>query len=103
MKTQSVNILNDADEFERRMNWQLFASEQESVLWGGAEEDENGGKTWRPGDSLWPMPRGHFYGEQTVRRMIQEFDTDNDRSSRCEKCDVWWIGPDPCFECGENV
>lgn len=111
-RTQSANVLNAADDFERRLAYSLFVQEQDARLWSGYD--------WSPGDPLFPDPRLVFnggtcsccndidddepYQGNVVRRMVELFnDGDNYPSIRCKDCEVWWRGPDPCFVCGELV
>lgn len=109
-RTQSATVLNDADALERRMDWILFAQEQDARLWGNSEE-------WLPGDPLfthpWLIPTSGCdccpaeeeseYTGHTVRPIFQVFEVDDTLNSyipaRCEPCGVSWHGDEVCFVC----
>lgn len=50
-RTKSADVLNEADRYERILDWQLFCMEQERQLFGYNEEIE-----WVPGDPVYPHP-----------------------------------------------
>ncbi len=94
MRTQSVEVLNEADEMQRRMDFVIFS--QETAI-------DYSTPGWVPGDPLWDRPEfGPVAGVQYVRPMIQLIDDLGRTWSyvRCEDCDVHWSGPDPCWMCG---
>lgn len=84
-KQKTADVLNEADRFQRILDFQLFASEQEARLYNFAGKDDQ--IEWRPGDSIWRHPavlrfRGSHREEEFgfgpwgnyVRPMIEEFD-----------------------------
>jgi len=104
MKKHSVDVLNEAYDFERKLNWVLFKAEQEALLYRPGEE-------WYPGDAMWSRPE-YFRdtNQQYIRCMIEEIDmgvfNNQDRvlfEARCEPCQVSWEGPGPCWVCGMHV
>lgn len=106
MKKQSVDVLNDAYEFELKLNWQLFKAEQERVLYGPSNVG------WKPGIPIWTRPRGEGFGEQHTRRMFDLIPINRFHSTpfqiymideRCVDCEVSWMGPDPCWICGKEA
>lgn len=116
-RTQSANVLNEADRFQRILDWQLFCNEQERALWG-----YNPDVDWVPGDPIYTHPAYVFrsdacscgdcddannlegYYGNVPRRMIELFDdVESYRYVRCEDCDVSWSGLDPiCWSCGKK-
>lgn len=61
-------------------------------------------ESWVPGDPLHTDPRHHEGGDrQVVRPMVQLLDDRPLFAARCERCDVRWVGDDPCFACGQQV
>lgn len=119
-RTQTAEVLNAADDFERMLDWYLFHSEQLQRLFGFDPKVE-----WTPGDPIYQNPRTvdrdctcgivfcgcepdneeleGYYGN-AVRPMIEEFvDADFYRKMRCEDCDVSWGrgGETTCWMCGE--
>lgn len=117
-RTQSANVLNEADDFGRRLDYQLFLADQEAMLYG----DPFG---WKPGDPLYPDPRDYFrcdcglpycpgtpssehpqyYGHH-ARPMFELFDEPKRIRSprRCDDCEVGWHGSeDKCWVCGKTV
>jgi hypothetical protein len=110
MRTQSVDVLNDADRTQRIMDWVLFKHEQEKILYNPTVEDP-----WVPGIPLIDRWRHAFYFQGSfdvcARPMFELFNHDNRAgiiwSHRgryvCEDCEVGWDdveGPN-CFVCGE--
>ncbi len=96
---QSVEVLNEADSMERRLDWILFKSEQEQQLvWREGE--------WNVGDEIWNRPSWWMSSRQYIRPIIQSLDINMYSSFgeelivRCTDCEVDWIGPEPCFVCG---
>jgi hypothetical protein len=104
-KAKSGDVLNDADRFERILDWTLFTAEQETMLWSNPSD-------WKPGDFMFEHPGDRYdrMGEY-VRPMVQEILPDRFnslgplmvRTVRCVDCSVNWIGEDPCWVCGEVV
>lgn len=97
---RSTAVLDEADRASRVMDWVLFCHEQEQILYGGDENE------WRPGKPLGRRPLGEFFGQQTVRRMIDVFDDlayeawcESNQLARCEFCDVWFIRWGLCWIC----
>jgi hypothetical protein len=101
MKKRSVTVLDEADDFEAKLRWVLFKTEQDKRLF-----EYNDDVPWYPGMAMYPRPRGHLVFEQTVRYMVQELDDlrewDDWFEYRCEDCETWWVGMDPCWVCGEE-
>lgn len=114
-KTQSANVLNDADRFEQILNVTLFNQAQDQLLWG-----HNPDVDWRPGDPIYEDPRWAYdyrpehgalnwedgdWGNH-VRPMIQEYiDGNRPARMRCEPCGVSWSWnskDDICWMCGEE-
>ena len=102
MIKKSAEVLNDADRQQRIMDWVLFRTEQDSRLWG----DYTG---WRPGDPIWDYP-DYACGEQYVRHIFDIMEEGLFNSmhevyfrARCNECQVWWAGDDPCFVCGADI
>lgn len=118
-RTKSADVLNEADRFQRIMEWQLFCSEQENQLWGYDPDQE-----WTPGMPMYPRPYridiydcecvlcdnydahddeyGHHYFGNHVRPMFELFE---DREGRvwCTTCEVTgdW-SETSCWMCGEE-
>ncbi len=101
MRKQSVAVLDDADRFEDILNWQLFKAEQAQVLWGEADVHP-----WRPGDAMFRRPDGGLFGgEQYIRPLLELIEYDGLKSDyvpRCDDCEIWWAGDEPCWMCGET-
>lgn len=109
-RTQSANVLNEADRFERILNFQLFVMEQETKLYGYNPDTD-----WSPGTPLYPNPRTHFrpgsedeelegYYGNCPRPIIQLLDDgDYYQGMKCQDCDVSW-GRDEttCWMCGRD-
>lgn len=117
-RTQSANVLNEADDAERRLNWVLFCQEQEQILWGAPE------KEWRPGDFLYSNAKKGYVGALDAdcrfqgnhpRPMIQQFEIDaftmyvldgwgnsvqDEIVATCPECGVGWDGNGDCWICG---
>lgn len=99
---KSVAILNEADDFGRILDWQLFCMEQENLLWGYRESVE-----WLPGDPLYPYPNRIWFdinGQGNyVRPLVEVLDDFYlGPGVRCEDCQVSWWGRDPCWMCGKK-
>lgn len=113
---KSADVLNEADRFERILNWQLFCIDQERMLYSDPE-------TWVPADGCYPNPlelcETHYcsgcrecapielhsmYGGNYVRPMVEEIELDREYTfnPRCERCDVSWSGPTDCWVCGKT-
>lgn len=91
-RTQSATVLNEADEFGRKLEWQLFSSEQDQQLFGYNESVE-----WKPGDPILEYPRNY------PRQMFDIFDDGSHFSTmRCKDCLVNWRGSGPCWVCGKE-
>jgi hypothetical protein len=121
-RTQSANVLNEADRFQAILDWQLFCMEQDSMLWGDNSEYDG---QWRPGVPIHEHPyvlsadlhqRILFDRNPTeidlwdgsfgnhVRPMLQEFD-DGDQYGPTICCDVSWSqveSPSQCWVCGKE-
>lgn len=106
MKSDTTDILNEADDMERRLSWVLFKQEQEATLYGGDDFDEEEGvMAWRPGDPVYLPPElMPSYREQpSVDEMIAYGHTQlSFNPPRCDECETYWKGPEPCFICGET-
>ena len=117
----SADVLNEADRFERILNWQLFCSQQEAMLWDYAGTSES---KWNPGDNLWrhPMFRdfasenalpwdeaqefgSQMYGGNHIRPMFELLE-DGERYAymACDDCDVSWARSveKDCWNCGKE-
>lgn len=104
-RAKTAEVLNQADAFERRLNWTLFIMEQDQRLWGYHPKTD-----WLPGDPIHKDPRhsynyffdiGGVWGNH-VRPMIEEFeDGDAPHTMRCQSCEVSWVEGDECWMCGE--
>ena len=100
-RSQTIEVLNNADDVQRRLDWVLFSNDNEHY---GSESD------WAPGDPLYDEPSG-CDGDQYVRPMFEEIDinsfhiqhADRERRVRCTDCDTFWVGEEPCFVCGTDV
>lgn len=108
MRTQSAEVLNDADALERRMRWVEFQHEQDTVLYGGAEGE------WRPGAPLHSIPTNRLLSiarEQQWCRPAAEILPNHFWSTRnkcwdwCMECEVGWCDDDDdhCWVCGAVV
>jgi hypothetical protein len=117
-RTKSADVLNEADRFQRIMEWQLFCSEQENQLWGYDPDQE-----WTPGTPIhqWPYridiydcgcdlcenadgddEYGHHYFGNHVRPI---FEVRNDEGMRmwCTTCEVrGGQSETACWMCGED-
>lgn len=101
-RTQSANVLNEADRFETQLRWILFKQEQEAVH--TALLLDTG---WAPGNPLHEYPNSYL-GGQYVRYMVDLLPLDRFHDedgikyfrARCDECEVSWEGYDPCFSCG---
>lgn len=125
MKKQSVDILDEATNFEQQMRWIMFQHENFVALQTLKEG-------WIPGDPFYPHPWDRLSSEpQYVRWMaellldvdfwfpimedpsvtyapLREGETVDDYDEpeliervRCMECRVDWIGEEPCFVCDE--
>lgn len=117
-RTQTANVLNDADRYQRILDWQLFVMEQEARLYG-----YNPDTTWLPGEPLYPDPRTiyrgcscdecdndempHGYEGNCVRPMFQILDDGIEYellTARCKDCEVSWRGKETvCWSCGKEI
>lgn len=114
---QSAGVLNEADRFERILNWQLFCIEQETMLFGANAE-----VGWVPGDPMYPHPyyvdrRDEYdddgeelelegYYGNCVRPMYQLYDDVpsyfRHGLNSCKDCDVGGDAMDThCWSCGK--
>lgn len=114
---RTAPILDEADRFQRIMDWQLFTMEQENMLWGYNES-----VSWEPGKPLYQDPRSvsrmsslgcsccaaddeeleGYYGHH-VRPMYQLInDGDRHWNMRCKDCDVTWRNGTECWMCGTD-
>lgn len=50
-RTKSADVLNEADRFQRIVDWRLFCMDQENQLWGFSKEVD-----WIPGDPMYTHP-----------------------------------------------
>lgn len=128
---KSADVLNEADDFEKRLAYQLFVAEQDARLFGPTAEGE-----WRPGDPLFKSSLEHITELQAqvdegliavecclachlgsvedyewptnvdstyVRPMIEDFTVDVYRQVRCVPCQVYWADrSEPCWVCGDD-
>lgn len=118
-RTQSAEVLNEADALERKLDYMLFVQEQNARLWSDPSD-------WVPGDPIAETEWGlnhyhemigriqHFVWRESgplgnvMRPMFQLFEDDDTMESReevrCEDCDVWFGFPEnTCFVCGREV
>lgn len=117
-RSDTINLLNDADDISRKLDWILFKAEVEHI-WSGSS------KEWRPGDPIHQVPiyKHVLYGlleatgQQYIRPMIEFIDPDGYfepdtgewvetgemQEPRCIECMTFWVGPDPCFSCGTKI
>jgi hypothetical protein len=128
-RTQSANVLNEADRFQAILDWQLFSSEQDARLFNYNEEVD-----WKPGVPLYdhphsvdyngcscydcresePIEDGRYYGNHVrpFLQTIEYYDDDLDgwrgnsceqlrryQPMLCESCDVWWLRDENPSEC----
>ena len=114
--TKSADVLNEADRFQRIMDFKLFTMEQETRLYGYNENTD-----WVPGTPLYPHPftieRGTdcecedcvreegplegYYGNH-VRNAIDLYeDGQAYERQRCSDCLVSWTQGDECWMCGK--
>lgn len=108
-RTQSANVLNEADRFENILEWRLFSEEQTARLWSGDD--------WVPGDPLFmhPQERYFFHDDdmgECPREMVQIIDPPGHYTDmRCQDCAVSWGGAvtwgghkdNICWNCGKEV
>lgn len=104
MKSDTTDILNEADNMERRLSWVLFKQEQNARLFNGEEYDWRGNLLWRPGDvvglSTWVEPEEE--SPPSTDELIAYGHTHVFfNPPRCDECETYWKGPEPCFICGE--
>lgn len=117
-RTQSANVLNEADRFQAILDWQLFCMEQETVLYGYSEDT-----SWTPGDPINTNPKQRerdlenrlFMGRATeedlwdgpwgnhLRPMFQVYDfinrsgDDEGLATRTERTAFYpWVRCEPC-------
>lgn len=99
MIKKAAEVLNDADDFGRKLAVILFQQEV-AYIWDGTHE-------WKPGDPIFKRPNCWLaVGQQYIRPMFEEFedgDAVSGRLIRCKECDTYWRGDEPCFSCGEIV
>lgn len=114
MRTRSVDVLNDADDMQRKMDWILFKEEQDARLWGGPElikTDGEWGKytiKWRPGDPLhdqWTKLLNGNYG--VTREMVEVIEDEAEWEGlhyACQDCMVDWdqYETGECWVCGRD-
>lgn len=53
-RTQTANVLNEADRYGHILDHQVFVAEQELLLYSAPYEE------WRPGDQIHPHPSGNY-------------------------------------------
>lgn len=122
---QSAEVLNEADRFERTLNWHLFCMEQENMLFGYNPDEK-----WVPGVPLHPEPveyydfevgdyemRGNWFrpmieiiglstldNEDGTPRFIQDPTMDHRGMPTCEDCQVSWdqTKTSSCWMCGKE-
>lgn len=101
----SADVLDSADAFEDKLNWMLFAQEQDARLFAPRKH----AKDWVPGDPMYRHPMWLPDGQGNCPRyMFQEFYLDEGLSAeahfriRCVDCGVGWTGDGPCWECGKD-
>lgn len=95
MKSDTTQILNEADDMERRLSWVLFKQEQDARLYG----DEG---SWRPGMPLHCQPRIDHMPTPFEVEAYNDITKDRFNLPRCEPCGVFWKGEEPCWICGEH-
>lgn len=98
-RSQTIDILNDAYDMQRRLDWVLFSNENEHH---GSESE------WVPGDPLFDRPHMYSSHAQYIRPMFELMDYFHNNNSvyftaRCSECKVYWSGDEPCWVCGENA
>jgi len=113
MRTQSAEVLNDADAFERKASWIAF-QEEISFVWAWSPADP---EAWIPGEPLFVNPDfipgnnwDHLFSgdlswgpEGNCVAPMYDLREDMAHSMRCEDCEVDWVGiEEPCFICGEE-
>jgi len=88
-RTQTTEVLNDSDDFERKLSWILF--KQEIAI----DYSQPG---WVPGDPLHEPPEltwaNYSFPETHVEPVFNK--------TRCFSCNTSWLGPEPCWVCGED-
>lgn len=111
---KSAPVLNSADEFERKLNWQLFVAEQEALLAYNPSVGADGYSVWNVGEPINEYMDGELIdlaGEYVYsydsaacyRPMIELINYDGVDTAlkpNCDDCDVLWDGDEPCFVCG---
>lgn len=109
-RTKSADVLNGADSLGQKLDWMLFTSEQNAMLWDASDG-------WKPGDPLFwdprvlhksSEPRLHVeYTGNTVRPLFQLFEDDETlagQAMRCTDCEVsFGYTEDQCWMCGKTV
>lgn len=110
MKKKSVDILNEADEFEAQLRWLLFKVDQAKVLYP-SEDPEIGPVQWQPGIPIYSRPSAYGWrvGQLSIRPMYELIHTSQFHTPevyydepRCWPCEVYWSGSQPCFVCGKE-
>lgn len=99
MKSNTTQILNEADDMERRLSWVLFKAEQEAMLYSGNEDE------WSPGDPVYLPPEltVDYFQEPTEDEIVAYAHTQvYFNPPRCDDCGTYWKGEEPCFICGET-
>lgn len=102
-RTQSANVLNEADQFSQILDWELFTADQDALLWGGNETE------WKPGTPLVTHPHERIDDLGGHPRPIFELMSDVVFHNRdqiwfltmCEKCQVSWEVGSSCWMCGD--
>lgn len=110
---KSAEVLNDADAFQKILDWELFAMEQEARLYGyDGSEVTHRGSVWTPGDPIHGHPHATYdfraeFQEWTgpwgnhVRPMVEDLPAPDERQygARCKPCGVSWADGDICWMC----
>lgn len=68
-KVKSADVLNEADRFQRILDWQLFCMEQETQLWGYNPQVE-----WIPGTPVHEHPRYRNVFDNPEWDQFEDFD-----------------------------
>lgn len=114
-RTKSADVLNEADRYQKQLDWQLFAYEQERRLYELRDDVD-----WIPGEPLYAhpdavgyrfVPPGVEFDADFIewpgswgncpRAMIEQIE-EIFLLMRCEDCEVRWSGLEPCWVCGEQ-
>lgn len=121
---KSADVLNEADRFEQILNWTLFTSEQDRMLWGYNPKIE-----WTPGLPMYRDPRAidpdewrsefgdweydsqdeenpnYWQGPwgNCARPMYELYEDGNEHwPQMCDPCQVSWRGGITCWNCGTD-